>query len=150
MATKKERQKEKKKKNREKRVEEKIVKRREALRQERKVMGVQKIQEEEAQSLIHGKLKPIVNNYERTEETKANKGKNAMSQLENNLKILQALEEEYDRENAMRANINQTLESEGHLTMAEKMEALHQKALELAKLKEEVSNLENLDQTENL
>lgn len=145
-------QKEKKKKDRERRVEEKIFVRREALRKERKTLELQRRQEEEAQDLVHGKPKPIVNDYSRVEEVKAKKEKTALEQLEKNLKILEALEEEYDRESKMRENINEALESEGHLTMAEKMDALHKKALEMAESKMAVSdnNEQNLAQEENL
>ena len=145
-------QKEKKKRDREKRVEEKIFKRREALRKERKTFELQRRQEEEAQNLVHGKIKPIVNDYSKLEEVKSNKEKIALDQLEKNLKILEALEEEYDRESKMRENINETLESEGHLTMAEKMDALHKKALEMAESKANTTDNkeQNLAQEENL
>jgi hypothetical protein len=145
-------QKEKKKKNREKRVEQKIFVRREALRKERKTLELQRRQEEEAQDLVHGKLKPIVNDHSRFEEVKSKKERVALDQLEKNLKILEALEEEYDKESKMRENINEVLESEGHLTMAEKMDALHKKALEMAESKMPISdnNEQNLAQEENL
>lgn len=143
-------QKEKKKKDREKKVEEKVFKRREALRKERKTLEMQQRQEQEADNLVRGKLKPIVNDFKKVEEIKSNKEQNALSQLQKNLQILEALEKEYDREKALRNQINETLEAEGHMTMSEKMEALHQKALEFAKQKEIAEESENMQQEENL
>jgi len=150
MSSKKQQQKEKKKKNREKKVIEKLSKKRDLLRKERKAVEIQRRQEEESQNLVHGKLKPIVNDYQKAEKVKANKEQSALSQLEKNLKILEALENEYDREASMRNEVNKSLESEGHLTMSEKMDALHKKALEIAKNKEIDSDPENLSNEENL
>lgn len=143
--------KEKKKQDRKKKVEQKVFGRREALRKERKALTLQQRQEEEAQKLVHGRIKPIVNNYSELQD-KESKDKLVVEQLEKNLKLLEALEQDYDREQAARQNVNDVLESEGHLTMAEKMEALHQKALELAQQKssESEDNEQNLAQEENL
>ena len=143
--------KEKKKQDRKKKVEQKVFVRREALRKERKALTLQQRQEEEAQKLVNGRIKPIVNNYSEFEDREL-KDKLVVEQLERNLKLLEALEQDYDREQNARQNINDTLESEGHLTMAEKMEALHQKALEMAREKssESSGNEQNLSQEENL
>jgi hypothetical protein len=46
-----------------------------------------------------------------------------LSQLEKNILILKALEEEYNREVEQKAKINQQLENEGYYTLEEKMEA---------------------------
>lgn len=146
-------QKEKKIKDRERKVEEKLKKRRDALRKEKKIMDLQKRQEEEAQNLVQGKLRPIVNDYEKVSEIKENKNASALSQLQKNLEILKALEQEYDKEQQVRNSINETLESEGHLTMAEKMDALHKKALELAQSRKEEAlsdSSQNLSVSENL
>ena len=51
-------------------------------------------------------------------------------QLEKNLKILQALEDQYDLEQKNRTELNQRLESEGHFTLREKLDALHKNNLD--------------------
>jgi hypothetical protein len=54
-------------------------------------------------------------------------------QLERNIEILKALEEEYDQEIAKKQNLNQELELQGNLTPEEKMKALHEKAVKQQK-----------------
>ncbi len=52
------------------------------------------------------------------------------AQLERNVEILKALEEEYDQEISKKQALNQELEVQGNLTPEEKMNALHKKAVE--------------------
>lgn len=42
-----------------------------------------------------------------------------------NLEVLKALEEEYKNEQSARQNVNNELESEGHMSLSEKLTALH-------------------------
>lgn len=121
----------KKRKNREKVAKEKILSRRNALRLERKKRNQEKAAEYEANMIVHGKPKPIINDPEKMAEWEARQTKYVSEKLKKNLEILKALEQEYDQEQARRAEMNQKLESEGHKTMREKMDALHQKALAL-------------------
>lgn len=129
-------QKERKKKNREKIAKNRVLKRRESLRRQRKQAMQERINEVQAEEKVFGKQKPFVKNdasvlNEAVSELKKQHVEDINAKLEHNLKILEALEEEYDRENATRKEINQKLENEGHMTMKEKMDALHKKALEL-------------------
>jgi hypothetical protein len=131
-------QKEKKKKEREKTVRTKILKQRANLRAERKL----KKQEDLMDRLSEPILKPIVNDLEAIEE-KEQKAVNIREQLEKNLKILEALEQEYDQEQQRRVELNQKLESEGHKSIREKLDALHQKALEVTGKTEEFEEIKN-------
>lgn len=127
MATQK--QKEKKKKDRERIVKTRILSRREILRKERRVEQEKQNSFEEAQAVIHGKTKPIIKNPVVAAQREADRARLVADKLKKNLEILEALEREYDAEQSARAEMNDKLESEGHKTMREKMDALHQKAL---------------------
>lgn len=139
MSTKK--QKERKKKNREKIAKHRVLKRRESLRRERKQALEEQSKQKIAEDEVYGKLKPYTKKgslvVELTEEEKKQKVKEIESKIEHNLKILEALEEEYDQEQAKKNKINEDLENEGYFTIKEKMDALHEKALELEGKKEE-------------
>lgn len=129
MATK--RQKEKKKKMREREAHARVVERREKLRAERKQAVEEEFQRQEIEYMSHGKLKPFIRNAEKAAEREAVKANVVVEQLKNNLKILEALETEYEQEQKVRVEVNQKLESEGYMSIKEKMDALHQKALEM-------------------
>ena len=51
-------------------------------------------------------------------------------QLEHNAKILKALEEEHEKEMDEKRNLNEGLESKGHLTLNDKLQALQQTTVE--------------------
>lgn len=123
------RQKEKKKKERERTAKARVLARREALRKERKAEKEEQRKFEEAQEIMHGKRMPIINNPEVLAQKEAARARAVSDKLKQNLEILEALEREYEAEQAARAEMNDKLESEGHKTMREKMDALHQKAL---------------------
>lgn len=119
------RKKEQKKKSREKAAHAKVVARREELRLERK---------EEARRLflersLEPKLKPIVSDPEVLSKRESKRKLDIQEQIENNYKILEALEQEYDKEQEDRKSINASLEAEGYKNIKDKMDALHQKAL---------------------
>ena len=59
--------------------------------------------------------------------------------LKKNLEILRELEQQYEQEQAVRKNLNDKLESEGYLTMKEKMDALHEKALKTQKVADDLA-----------
>ena len=122
-------QKEQKKKNRERASKQKVLERREELRKSRKEAREQEMAEKEAHEVVHGKLMPHINNPGQRE---ADKAKIVAEKLKNNLEILQALEDEYEAEQATRQKMNTNLEAEGHKSMREKMDALHKKALEMS------------------
>lgn len=56
-------------------------------------------------------------------------------QLEHNAKILRALEEEHEKEMDEKRNLNEGLESDGHLTLNDKLQSLHQETAEQQKKK---------------
>lgn len=126
-------QKEKKKKEREKIAKNRVLKRREALRKQKKELAMEQKQEKLAEESAYGKQKPFLKNDTSvlSEVLKENKEEEIRKKIEHNLKILEALEQEYDIENSQRKEINQKLENEGFMTMKEKMDALHRRALEL-------------------
>lgn len=51
-------------------------------------------------------------------------------QLEHNAKILRALEEEHEKDMDEKRNLNEGLESDGHLTLNDKLQSLHQATAE--------------------
>lgn len=129
MATK--RQQEKKKKDRERLAHTRVVKRREALRSERKLAEKEERQRQEIEYMSQGKLQPIVVDEKKAAEREAEKVRSVSEQLKKNLEILEALEQEYEQEQQVRVEVNQKLESEGFMSVKQKMDALHQKALEM-------------------
>ena len=122
-------QKEQKKKNRERVAKQKVLQRREELRKTRKEARALEKAEREAHDVMHGKTMPHINS---PGEREAEKAKIVAEKLKKNLEILQALEDEYEAEQQNRIYLNESLEAEGHVTMREKMDALHKKALEMS------------------
>lgn len=122
--------KDKKKKAREKVAKAKVLLRRNSIQNERKKALEQQVKEAEAQEIVNGKLKPYRRPVEVSQEELQRRA-SVTAQLERNMKLLEALEAEHKAEEAARSEINSKLEGEGYNTMKEKMDALHQKALEL-------------------
>jgi hypothetical protein len=137
-------QKERKKKRRQEIAKSRVLKRREALRRQKKQAIEDVRKEAQAEQNAFGKLKPFVKNDARALNETIKQDRKKMeeinSKLEHNLKILEALEEEYDKENELRKEINTKLENEGHMTMKDKMDALHKKALELEGVAEDMES----------
>lgn len=129
MTTKK--QKEKKKKDREKESHAKVIRRREFMRAQRKLAQEEERVRKEIDNLSNGKLKPIIVDEKAAEERDAAKTRAISEQLKKNLEILEALEQEYEQEQNSKIEVNQKLESEGYMSIKQKMDALHQKALEM-------------------
>jgi hypothetical protein len=61
------------------------------------------------------------------------------ARLERNLKILEALEKEYQQEQAQRKEVNAKLEGEGAMTLKEKLEYLNKMAKQDGSLTQEVA-----------
>lgn len=127
----------KKKKDREKNSKLRVLKRRTVIREKRKLEQAERQKEAELQEIVHGKLKPIVTDATKLEALENAKQKAAMEKLQKNMQILEALEQEYEAEQALRNQINNNLENEGHMTLKEKMDALHEKALEQTGIKKD-------------
>lgn len=120
-----------KKKERERKSKAKVLKVREALRKSRKEVEEQERLDREAYYLKYGRPQPIIKDPAKAAERAAKKEESIKKRLERNLKILEALEAEYDAEQAGRQQTNESLEAQGHRTIKEKMDALHKKALGL-------------------
>lgn len=128
--------KEKKKKAREKAAHLKVVKRREELRLERKEENRKLMMERSLEPVT----KPIVGSLKQVKEQEEIRKKEIKDQIEKNFKILEALEAEYDQEQAARKAVHKNLEEEGHKNIKDKMDALHQKALESGYKEKELNN----------
>lgn len=127
-------QQERKKKKRQEIAKNRVLKRREFIRQEKKKSLMEEKLEKETNESVYGKTQPIVNKDSLScsiEEEAKDLPEDVKEKIQHNMKILEALEEEYDKEVNQRKKINDKLEKEGHTTMKEKMDALHQKALEM-------------------
>lgn len=124
-------QQEKKRKERERTSYAKVMKRRESLRAERKLAKEEDRQRQQIEEMSHGKSQPIIADEQKAAERDAAKSAAVAEQLRKNLEILEALEKEYDEEQQRRVDVNQQLESEGYVSIKEKMDALHKKALEM-------------------
>jgi hypothetical protein len=123
-----------KKKKREKIVKERIFHRREKMRVFRK-------QEEEKarleKELSSNKQMPIINDPNIRQMQEKNRVEMAKAQIEKNLQLLEAIEKEYDKEHALREQVNKDLEAEGHVSMKDKLDALHEKAMAMQSHKKE-------------
>lgn len=122
MATKK--QKERKKKARELKGEARVAARRHKM---------SLIKKEERRSVVlnakfREKINPIVKNPEAKKRMEEVESKKALQRLEKNAQILKALEEEYLNDKERKRQLNDHLESEGHHTLKEKLDALEGKA----------------------
>lgn len=115
-----------KKKARAKKSYEKVLKRREAIRSERKKIR----QEAYLEESLKPKQKPFMYNREKQLENQEAKDEKIKEQLQKNKELLESLEAQYDEEQANRKKINESLESEGNMSLQEKLKAMHQKTLE--------------------
>lgn len=122
-----------KKKNREKIAKQRVLRRREQMRAIRKEDAAKERLERE----LSPKLMPIVNDPLVREMREKSRIDSAKAQIEKNLELLKALEEEYDKEQALRQQVNEDLEAEGHMSMKDKLDALHKKALAIQEQKGE-------------
>jgi hypothetical protein len=121
MSTKK--QKERKQKERKEKAKKKILARRKKLRdqfgQDKKTARLDK--------KFRTKMQPLIKDKEKREIMEKNNNEKLISKLEKNAELLKFLESEYEKELENKKNINKALESEGYLTLEEKMSALEQK-----------------------
>ena len=124
-----------KRKQREVAVRKKVLEQRSELRSERKKVEEEKRKEFELWKLEHGTTPAALpGNPELAAIKQAEREQKVADKLKKNLEILRDLERQYEQEQAARNNINEQLESEGYLTMKEKMDALHEKALKMEKV----------------
>lgn len=126
----KERKKLQKRKEREKKVRKQILAQREIARQpereereqRRKIKRIMKLKRD------MGKLNVWA------DDVLMSMNESTLTQLEKNAKILKVLEEEYEREHAKKKELNDKLEEEGFLTLDEKLNVLHKRMAEHAKM----------------
>ena len=71
---------------------------------------------------------PMVKDPEKRAAIEEAEKKRVLERLQRNAEILKALEEEYEREEAQKKAVNDGLESEGHLTLHDKVRAMEEKA----------------------
>jgi len=110
---------EKKKKARERKAKEKVLKNRTKMRAKAKhEREVAKIDDEHSY-----KQQPYMK-PETRERIKAEKDEQVRQQLEHNMEILKALEEEYEADVQARAELNDELEANGHETLQEKLDTI--------------------------
>lgn len=122
MATRK--QKERKKKDREAKAKARVLSRRhkihEAMREERRARVLE--------NKFSEKIKPFVKDPAKKAEIAAAEERKVKERLERNAQILKALEDEYEAEMGRRREFNSELESMGHETLKEKLNALEETA----------------------
>jgi hypothetical protein len=123
MATK--RQQERKKKNKERKAKARVEARRHKLNSARR----EELQASKLERKFRERPNPIVKDPEAKKRAEEAASASRLKKLENNARILKALEEEYERDNERKKAINEQLEAEGHHTLKEKVEALEQKAM---------------------
>jgi hypothetical protein len=116
-----------KKKKKERETKTKLQRRRLAeQREKKKEKQINKIVK-----LTEPKLKPITR-----EAVAVNKDEQIMQKLSHNMEILQALEDEYNKEMEAKKVLNEKLEDEGCVTIKEKFDSLEQKAIKKLSEKE--------------
>ena len=116
----------KKRKEREKKSHAKVLLRREAIRKERRELVRQNLLEKS----LSPKKTPIVNNRELQLDQEAKKTEKIKEQLLKNQEILKALEEQYNQEQDIRKQINENLESEGNMSLQDKLSAMHKSVID--------------------
>lgn len=95
-----------------------------ARRHKMEAMKKQQTREARLQRKFREKISPIVKDPEAKTRLEEAENKRTLRKLENNAQILKALEEEYVREKEQKKALNESLESEGHITLKEKLGAL--------------------------
>lgn len=112
-----------KQKAKERETKAKLLRRREAARKKTKL--------ERMAAEIEQASRPKMVPY-RKDQDEEYKAKVSEANLEHNIQILQALEEQYLEEQKAKQELNKELEEQGYQSLEEKMNALHQQAIEAA------------------
>lgn len=90
--------------------------------------------EKESYELRNGKPEPFLKDPAAVEAREERKKAQVQERLERNLKILEALEKEYDDQHAAHEQLQRNLEAEGHTSIKDKLAALHARAKELSSM----------------
>jgi len=120
----------KKAKARENKAKERVLRRREKARKAAKIEKLAKRVEQDSRP----KMTPYRKDQDEEYQTKKSK-----ENLERNIEILHALEEQYRSEMEGKQSLNDELEAEGYDSLEEKMNALHKQAIEIAEKHEKDS-----------
>jgi hypothetical protein len=137
----------KKQKERKKKEREQIAKKR--VNSRRKILLKDKQERAKAARLerkFRNKMTPIIKDQNKKIEIEENKKEKTVQQLQKNIQILEALEAEYLKEQENKKCFNEQLESEGHVSLKEKLEALNLKAQDIMTEEEKETGL--MDRTE--
>jgi hypothetical protein len=116
-----------KRKKREKLAKKKVLKRREALRAEARKDRLEEVQKKKEESDLEKEIKEMEKLESWADEVYDKLPEKSREQIKTNIGILEALEEEYDREKSERQSLNDELEKQGHQTMDQKLKALQEK-----------------------
>lgn len=111
----------KKRKDRKKLAHERVLRRRDAIRAERR----QETKMQRLEKSVSPKPKPIVN-----EKTEQERQEHIRKQLLKNQELLKALESAYDKEVEDRKRVHSDLESQGHATLQDKLAAMQKQAVD--------------------
>jgi hypothetical protein len=134
-----------KRKERQESVRKKLAEQRTEIRKERKLVEEERNREREMWKLEYGKTPPALpGNPELAAIKQAERDRKISEKLNHNLEILRSLEQEYEREQSSRKNINDNLEAEGYMTMKDKMDALHEKALKMKRVADDLEEAANM------
>jgi len=130
--------KEKKKKARERKSKAKVLKKRAEIRAKAKYEKQLEEEHEESRSKPQPYMKPETRRRlnEEQQQQAAERDAQIKEQLEHNLEVLKALEEEYLADQEAKKQANEELEAEGYNTLQEKLDVLAERAE--AKMKEEL------------
>lgn len=132
-----------KRKEREKSVRKKVLEQREELRKERKLMEEEQRKEREKYILEYGQTPAALpGNPELAAIKEAERTRKAADKIAKNLELLKNLQSEFEKEQELRQQFNQNLETEGYVTLKEKMEALAEKSTKIKEVAEKLAEHE--------
>jgi hypothetical protein len=116
-----------KRKKRERLVKKKVLKKREEKRAEVRKERLEERQKKEEENKLEREIEEMEKLELWADEVYDKLPEKSREQIKTNIGILEALEEEYDREKSERQSLNDELEKQGHQTMDQKLNALQEK-----------------------
>lgn len=132
-----------KRKEREKSVRKKVLEQRQELRKERKLMEEEQRKERERYILEHGQTPAALpGNPDLAAAKEVERTRKAADKIAKNLELLKNLQSEFEKEQAIRQQFNENLESEGYKTLKEKMDAIAEKSTKIKEVAEKLAEHE--------
>lgn len=116
-------QKERKDKKRKEIAKKRVLSRRDSLRKQSR----ENLKAARLERKFRNKMDPIIKDPEKKKILEEIKESKILSKLEKNAEILKALESQYENEINQKKEFNEKLESEGYLTLSEKLNAIDKK-----------------------